>query len=457
IHDNAALDGILVARCEAVDFTAKPSGLECSDTSVAKFPGFKTGANFPTMAIDKAGNIYAVWTMAPLDKDGIADGDALLYWSSSKDDGKTWSRKIKIPTPNLHNNVFPWPVAGDSGRVDIAWYGTPGVTDPNNDNGCDGPDAVKGDWSVWFTQTLNGAAAHPTFSKPIVTGEHFVHRGNIQTLIGGQCGDRTLGDFIQMRLGPKGEANISYGDSNNIDEVFSPHAMFVRQDRGPSLYKSVGYVRGPARKSGHTTDKKDDGTYEQNGISGPNVPTLDILSSKIQRPKGVKRKFYKVTMKVGNLDNLAPDPTSQDPDTTLVWMTQWLVPSKTNPEGGKNFFVYMESTAGGEPTFWDGENASTVQGGGVTMTYPGANQITGKIIRGEPTEPAKIIIKVPRKDVKVETPLKRKLFSVTATTITMEHAPQDTPSSNGIGGDYFNLIDVAPAYDFKIPRRFLRH
>ena len=27
----------------------------------------------------------------------------------------------------LHNNVFAWAVAGDDGRVDIAWYGTPGV------------------------------------------------------------------------------------------------------------------------------------------------------------------------------------------------------------------------------------------------------------------------------------------------------------------------------------------
>ncbi|MCA1707416.1 MAG: hypothetical protein LC808_30775, partial [Actinobacteria bacterium] len=154
---------------------------------------------------------------------------------------------------------------------------------------------------------------------------------------------------------------------------------------------------------------------------------------------------------------LAPNPSSGDPDTTLVWMTQWLVPSKTNVDGGKNFIAYMESSGGAEPTFWDGENAANLQGGGVTLTYPGANQIKGKIIRGEPTEPARIVIKVPRKHVKVEAPLKRKLFSVTATTITMEHAPQETPSFNGVGGDYFNLIDIAPPYDFKIPRRFLRH
>lgn len=453
IHDNVALNQIRMTRCEAIDFTVDPTGLECTDKRVAKFPGYKTGANFPTMAIDKLGNIYAVWEQAPITNDGKVKGDSLLYWSSSTDDGKTWSKAVKIPTPNLHNNVMAWPAAGSKGRVAIAWYGTRGKQIPENPNGCMGPDAVKAKWSLWFTQTLNGTKATPTFSKPVVAGEHFVHVGNIQTLIGGQCGDRTLGDFIQMRVGPQGEANISFGDSNNIDEVFAPHAMFVRQDRGPSLFKSKGMVHGPKRKTNHTLDKKGDGTYEQNTISGPNSPNLDILMSRIKRPKGKARRFYKVIMKVGNLDSLAPNPSSQNPDTTLVWMTQWLVPSKTDPNGGKNFFAYMTSTGGNDPTFWDGQNAATPQGGGITLTYPGENEITGKIVRGEPGDPAYIIIKVPRKNVKVENKLRRKLFSVTASTITMQNPPESTPSLGGVGGVPFNLTDVAPAYDFKIPRR----
>jgi hypothetical protein len=349
-----------------------------------------------------------------------------------------------------------WPVAGSKGRVGIGWYGTPSPQNPDNENGCQGPDSVQGKWSVWYTQTLNGTKAQPTFSKPVLAGEHFVHVGNIQTLIGGQCGDRTLGDFIQVRMGPKGEANISFGDSNNIDEVFAPHAMFLRQDRGPSLLKSKGMVHGPKRKTNHTLDKKGDGQYEYATVSGPNSPKLDILMSRITRPHGKARRFYKVTMKVGNLDSLAPDPASQNPDTTLVWLTQWLVPSKTDPNGGKNFFVYMTSTGGGDPTFWDGENAATAQGGGVTLTYPGAHQITGKIVQGEPGDPGFIIIKVPRKNVRVDHKLARKLFSVTASTMTMGSAPESVPSEGGVGGVPPNVIDVAPAYDFKIPRRIIK-
>ena len=142
----------------------------------------------------------------------------------------------------LHNNVFAWAVAGDDGRVDIAWYGTPGAA-PNPSNG---PDSCDGcDWSLWMVQTLNGHAATPTFTAPILASEHFIHRGTMNTLIGGQNGDRTLGDFLQLRMGANGEAEISYADSNNIDEPSAPHAMFVRQNGGNGLLAASSPVNIP--------------------------------------------------------------------------------------------------------------------------------------------------------------------------------------------------------------------
>jgi hypothetical protein len=58
-------------------------------------------------------------------------------------------------------------------------------------------------------------------------------------VLGGQEGDRTLGDFIQLRVGLDGEANISYGDSNNIDEAIIPQATFVRQNGGSSVFDAA--------------------------------------------------------------------------------------------------------------------------------------------------------------------------------------------------------------------------
>ncbi len=66
VHDDASFSKIAVGRCFTVAFgppvanVSDPSGLNCDDLHVANFPGFKTGGNFPTMAIDKAGNLYVV-------------------------------------------------------------------------------------------------------------------------------------------------------------------------------------------------------------------------------------------------------------------------------------------------------------------------------------------------------------------------------------------------------------
>src|SRR5207237_8332673 len=85
IHDDAFLHKIFLARCLPVAFVvptanvSDPSGLNCSDIQVIDLGAIqKTGANFPTMAIDKAGNLYAVWEQAPIDANGLVIGDKVL-------------------------------------------------------------------------------------------------------------------------------------------------------------------------------------------------------------------------------------------------------------------------------------------------------------------------------------------------------------------------------------------
>src|SRR5256885_2783892 len=83
-----------------------------------------------------------------------------------------------------------------------------------------------------MVQSLNFTSATPTWTPPILASEHFVHRGSVQTLMGGQTGDRTLGDFLQLRIGRQGAANISYADSNSDTESLASQGMFVRQNGG---------------------------------------------------------------------------------------------------------------------------------------------------------------------------------------------------------------------------------
>src|SRR5258708_37265254 len=91
-----------------------------------------------------------------------------------------------------------------------------------------GPDSTSGPWGLYFMQTVNGTSAAPTFTAPILASEHNVHRGTMFTLIGGQNGNRALGDFLNLRVGLQGEAIITYSDSNNAGRP--PQALGGRQD-----------------------------------------------------------------------------------------------------------------------------------------------------------------------------------------------------------------------------------
>lgn len=462
IHDNATLDKILIGRCFPVAFgpplpnVSDPSGLNCTDIPVADLgAGFKTGGNFPNMAIDNAGNLYAVWDQAPIDANGAVIGDTVLRYSYSTDQGNTWAAPIEIdtsgsPAGTLHTNVFAWMVAGDDGRVNIAWYGTPGApTFPSN-----GPDSCPAtcDWSLWMIQTLNGHAAVPTFTAPVEASSHFVHRGSIQTLIGGQNGDRSLGDFLQLRMGALGEAQISYADSNNVDEGFAPHAMFVRQNGGNGLLvaSSPLSVPGLAPFNG-VSDPSGDGKYEVNGTSSANMPQLDILNSSITQvitaPCSPADPCYRVLMQLNNL-SLAPT-TAQDPDPDLVWSTQWFVPSTSDPNGGKNFHVYAESTNGGSLQCFTGENAALPVGGGITLTYPGgAAALPAANCQSTLGPNGTITIYVPLSGVNEPDAIDNRLHEVTASTMTLQGPANTTPAFGGLGGSLFNLIDVAQGYVF---------
>jgi hypothetical protein len=152
-------------------------------------------------------------------------------------------------------------------------------------------------------------------------------------------------------------------------------------------------------------------------------------------------------MQINNL-SLAPS-TADDPDQDLVWSTQWLVPSTTDVNGGKNFHVYAESFNGGALQCFAGENAAILVAGGVALTYPGgatalpaANCVSTLGANGT------ITIYVPLSSVNEPGAIDNSLHEVTATTMTLQQPANSVPSFGGIGGSLFNLIDVAQGYLF---------
>jgi hypothetical protein len=198
------------------------------------------------------------------------------------------------------------------------------------------------------------------------------------------------------------------------------------------------------------SDPSGDGKYEVAGSSSASMPQLDILSSNIAKvttaPCSAANPCYQVVMQLNNL-SLAPT-TAQDPDPDLVWLMQWFIPSKTDQNGGKNFHVYAESLNGAALQCFVGENAVQLVGGGGVLTYPGNTQLAAANCQSTLGPNGTITIYIPLSMVSEADPIDNRLHEVTASTMTLANPANTNPSIGGIGGTFFNLIDVAQAYVF---------
>jgi hypothetical protein len=196
-------------------------------------------------------------------------------------------------------------------------------------------------------------------------------------------------------------------------------------------------------------------------VTSANAPNLDIVASSLTRPSKSQchpagTPCLRAQLTISNLTTAPPPP---DPDGVLVWQTQWLIPSAPGctsnapscQNGGRNVFVYAESDHGGPVQCWVGENAAQLIGGGVTLTYPGAEEITAAgACRVQTGANGKITIDVPVSNVSLDpgvNPFSNRVYSVTATTLTYPQPAEAVPSLGGIGGSFFDLIDAAPGYD----------
>ena len=176
------------------------------------------GDDFNDMAIDGAGNLYAI-SAGYVTKDQTNAPIARLYMLMSRDHGQTWTAPKEISTrPGAY--MMPSAIGGPAGgQLAVGVYHTiNGVTDPNDPNGKWTYEALE--TSDAFGQ-LNAPAGATTASLgdlvdvPVnagSTGRGFVYHAhdicNSGTLCGlglpGTGNDRTLADFTMAALGADG-------------------------------------------------------------------------------------------------------------------------------------------------------------------------------------------------------------------------------------------------------------
>ncbi|HLX32150.1 MAG TPA: hypothetical protein VKR79_05200 [Gaiellaceae bacterium] len=416
--------------------TAFHAPLDVSNNSTAN-----VGQDFSPIAIDRSGNLYVTWAQSPVDSSGNVDGPTTIYLAISSDGGATWTKPINVSShvSGLATNVFPWVAAGNAGRVDIVWYGTPTL------GSCPGEPCgagfITGTWNVYMAQTLNAVTTHganpaPSFTTTKVS-EYPVHTGQICEF-GIACttgGDRGLLDFIQVQADPSGAADIVYADGANDDfngGETSGLVDFVQQTSGPGLYG--GTISGTSLSGsapGSSSAYFAGGGSETAAAPGSN---MSIVKSSVTK----SGSNYIVTMKVGSLASLQPDPTLGGTDA--IWLTRWELPNPhpTTASQGHVFYAAMESDAGGAPTFYDGDSTCGVPPSNPeehckVIAYPPGHTITGSY-----TASGTITLTVPMADVGGSGPI----YSVTGVTGT-----QSLPGSSGAA--IFNVIDSTPPYDVR--------
>lgn len=144
---------------------------------------------FPSLAVDPTnGNLYATWS----------DGHS-IFFSSSSDQGETWSAGITVNLNPAKTALFPW-IAAYNGIVDLVYYGTTA-------NSKDDTSAV---WNVYLAQTLDDGGS---FTQSLVS--HTPNHVGVICTLGTGCasGTRNLLDLFEVAINPQnGKAGIIYTD-----------------------------------------------------------------------------------------------------------------------------------------------------------------------------------------------------------------------------------------------------
>lgn len=172
------------------------------------------------MAVDEAGNVYALW-----------ESESLPWFAASTDQGHTWSEPVMVAAPDVTMIKFNAIAAGAPGKVAFAYVGT---TIPN---ATELPPATCGalpalpctDPAEWANATWNayiGVMEDALAADPII--QTVTANDPADPLSRGACGDRCHGmtDFIDITIDAEGRPWASFVDVCVAECVSDPSVLF---------------------------------------------------------------------------------------------------------------------------------------------------------------------------------------------------------------------------------------
>ncbi|HXR98359.1 MAG TPA: hypothetical protein VN709_11015 [Terriglobales bacterium] len=170
---------------------------------------------FPSLALDGAGNLYIAYS----------DG-ANSYLTSSTDGGATWKTPVIVNAgPALRTTVEPWVVAGDAGKVNVFFYGTPAAS----------YNTPTAQWHIYMAQSQNALAPVPTFY--LNTASPPMHIGAIcNDGLACASGTRNLLEYFYPDTYLDGSALAVYPDDLNVNHATTTTAaFFLKQTAGTRI------------------------------------------------------------------------------------------------------------------------------------------------------------------------------------------------------------------------------
>lgn len=178
-----------------VVFISRDSGLtwERSQVSERDMP-FQD----PTVAVDGAGVIWVAFQ----------DQEGVLWLSHSADGGANWSDEVRITPPGVIGTK-PAMVAGDAGRIAVAYPGTDDVASFSAIGGLSQEEQRQLVWGGFWTVSTNALDPDPTFTTVEATGDDPLMRGNA-CVSEGRCDFQV--DFIEATVTPDGQVFASLSD-----------------------------------------------------------------------------------------------------------------------------------------------------------------------------------------------------------------------------------------------------
>lgn len=204
---------------------------------------------FGSMAVDRAGNAYMAQA-GGYDGADDTEADGFVSFNAFDRERMAWGEPVQIPIP-AGDAMWPWLVAGDDGRVGVAWY----------QNHAGAPEQFY----AYVAYTLNGTGSvvdcdgvatrvPPRFAVANASGTP-IHDGPI-CLEGTYCnaltdfaaGDRRLGDFFTVNFDADGRLFIASGDTTYPNPLGGPkpvgNPIFIGATRGTPLLETPMPTRG---------------------------------------------------------------------------------------------------------------------------------------------------------------------------------------------------------------------